>query len=308
MFAEKINNEISGALLYGITPPKDKTEKDKLLVIAEKRTNRINQLNCDALIVYDIQDESNRTDEIRPFEYFPTLEPLDYMGRYHGNINCQKIIYHVVGKYTPSELQHRLTECYKKNYLSVFVGAASKSQHTHIKLDDAYKIWNTLPNKKGIGGVVIPERHNSKQDEHSRIIDKQNKGCSFFISQCVCNIEMVKNFISDYCFAVEDQGLPKKYFVFTLTICGTVETLKLMNWLGIDIPKWLKNDLIRSKNIIDESIIQNIRIAKELNEYCNEKKISCGFNVESVSPKKDEVDATVILFNELRKKLATGSS
>ena len=77
MFVEKINNEISGALLYGITPPKDKTEKDKLLVITEKRTNRINQLNCDALIVYDIQDESNRTDEIRPFEYFPTLEPLD---------------------------------------------------------------------------------------------------------------------------------------------------------------------------------------------------------------------------------------
>jgi hypothetical protein len=119
---------------------------------------------------------------------------------------------------------------------------------------------------------------------------------------------MVKNFISDYCFAVEDQGLPKKYFVFTLTICGTVETLKLMNWLGIDIPKWLKNDLIRSKNIIDESIMQNIRIAKELNEYCNEKNISCGFNVESISPKKAEVDATVILFNELRKSLTIGSS
>lgn len=303
MFAEKIQNEISGALLYGITPPKEKTGEDKLLAIAEKRTNRINQLNCDGLIVYDIQDESTRTDEIRPFEYFPTLEPLHYTKEYHGNINCQKIIYHVVGKYTPGELQNRLMECYERNYLSVLVGAASKNQRSQIKLDDAYTIWNALPNKSRIGGVVIPERHNSRQDEHIRIIDKQNKGCSFFVSQCVCNIEMVKNFISDYCFAVEDQGLPKGYFVFTLTICGTIETLKLMNWLGIDIPKWLKNDLMRSKNIIDESIVQNIRIARELNEYCSEKKICCGFNIESVSPKKDEVDATVILFNELRKNL-----
>ena len=49
-------------------------------------------------------------------------------------------------------------------------------------------------------------------------------------------------------------------------------------------------------------------VAKELNEYCNEKNISCGFNVESVSPQKAEVDATVILFNELRKNLTIGSN
>ena len=174
-------------------------------------------------------------------------------------------------------------------------------------MDDAYAIWRDLPGRPGIGGVVIPERHKQKQDEHLRIIGKQAKGCDFFISQCICNLEMVKNFISDYCWAVEDHGLPRKYFVFTLTICGTLETLELMHWLGIDIPQWLKNDLRRSKDIIEASIQQNLRMAQELAEYCAAKQLNCGFNIESVSPKKAEVDATVVLYNELRKQLAAGS-
>jgi hypothetical protein len=303
MFSEKVKNCVTGALFYGITPPKTRTEEDKLKIIAEKRTNRINELKSDALVIYDIQDESNRTDKVRPFKYFPTLDPLQYTDNYHCQVDCQKIIYHVPGKYSADEFTRRLIDANANNHLSVFVGAASKNQQTRIKLSDAYEIWNKLPNRTLLGGVVIPERHNNKRDEHLRIIDKQNKGCSFFVSQCICNIEMIKNFISDYCCTAEDQGLAKKYFVFTLTICGTAETLDLMNWLGIDIPKWFKNDLIRSKDLIEESIKQNLQIAQELFHYCNSKNLCCGFNIESVSPKKAEVDATVILFNELKKHM-----
>ena len=306
MFAEKIQTGVSGTLLYGITPPKAKTPEVQLEIIADKRSNRINQLQCDALVIYDIQDESQRTLAQRPFDFFPTLDPLMYANTYHNALACQKIIYHVVGKYTATEFQQRLIDCTKHHYLSVLVGAASKNQATRINLDKAYAIWQELPDRMGIGGVVIPERHKQKQDEHLRIIAKQGKGCDFFISQCICNLEMVKNFISDYCGAVEDQGLSKKYFVFTLTICGSVETLELMHWLGIDIPQWLKNDLSRSKDIIEASIQQNLRIAQELTEYCAYKQLNCGFNIESVSPKKSEVDATVVLYNELHKQLTAG--
>ncbi len=305
MFIDKILHDLSGAMLYGITPPKEKTAKEKLLTITEKRTNRINNLHCDALVVYDIQDESSRTNEARPFEYFPTLDPLSYATTYHARLDCQKIIYHVVGKYTEEELRHRIAECAAQNYLSVFVGAASNSQRTRIKLADAYALWNAAPQQQGgLGGVVIPERHRSKQDEHLRILEKQRRGCSFFISQCVCNLEIVKNFISDYCWEIEDRGEKNAYMIFTLSICGSTETLRLMNWLGIDIPKWLKNDLARSKDILESSIKLNLNIAKDLYEYCREKHLACGFNVESISPKKEEIAATEILFHELKKHLA----
>ena len=304
MFADKIFHNISGAMLYGITPPKEKTATEKLLAIAEKRTHRINSLHCDALVVYDIQDESSRTNEARPFEYFPTLEPLSYTATYHAALDCQKIIYHVVGKYTEEELRHRIAECAAQNYLSVFVGAASNNQRTRIRLADAYALWNAVPQQGGLGGVVIPERHRSKQDEHLRMLEKQQQGCSFFISQCVCNLEIVKNFISDYCWEIEGRGEKKAYMIFTLSICGSTETLRLMNWLGIDIPKWLKNDLARSKDILESSIKLNLNIARELYEYCREKHLACGFNVESISPKKEEIAATEILFRELKKYLA----
>ena len=301
MFKASIMNEMTGVVTYGITPPKAKTEKEKLLTIAEKRSQRINSLGCDGLIVYDIQDESNRTEERRPFEYFPTLDPLNYTVDMHGNINCEKIIYHVVGKYTRDEFIKRLTLANEHNFHSVLVGAASKHQATRMKLSEAYEIWRAYAGSGLLGAVVIPERHHHKEDEHLRIIEKQKSGCSFFVSQCVCNLEMAKNFISDYCYAVEDANYRKSYFIFTLSICGTVETLNLMNWLGIDIPKWMKNDLSRGKDIIKESIHQNLRIAEEIKTYCQQKHLCCGFNVESISPKKAEIDAAMELCEHIKK-------
>jgi 5,10-methylenetetrahydrofolate reductase len=219
----------------------------------------------------------------------------------HRNIICEKIIYHVVGKYTRDEFIERLIVANEHNFHSVFVGAASKHQLTRVKLAEAYEIWRSYAGNGLLGGVVIPERHHRKNDEHLRIIEKQKSGCSFFVSQCVCNLELTKNFISDYCYAVEDTKYEKSYFVFTLSVCGSVETLHLMNWLGIDIPKWMKNDLSRGKDILKESINQNIKIAEEIKKYCQEKDLPCGFNVESISPKKAEIEAAIELNEQIKK-------
>lgn len=194
-------------------------------------------------------------------------------------------------------------ETYNKKYLPVFVGAASKDQEIRMNLDEAYNLWKESKSRLLLGGIIIPERHNNKRDEHLRIIEKQKKGCSFFISQYVFNIEMVKNFISDYWYEVNNQGIESKYFIFTLSPCGTLETLRLMKWLGINIPKWMENDLIHCKDILEESIKQNIKIIQELIEFCRSKNICFGFNIESLSPKKLEIDASVFLFNETRKLL-----
>jgi len=302
-FSEKIRAKESGALLYGITPPKERTDPEALARIAAKRTERINALAPDALVVYDIQDESARTEEERPFAFFPTLDPLGYADGQHAGVSCEKVVYHAVGKYGEEELAERIRDADAKGHLSVFVGAASRSQPARTRLDDAYRVRAAAGSRGLLGAVLIPERHRLKGDEHLRILEKQRKGCSFFVSQCVCDVDLMKDFISDYYWAARDRGAERAYLVFTLSICGTRETLAFMGWLGIDVPRWMRNDLERSGDFLEESVRQNLRIALELRDYCAAKGMAYGFNVERVSPKKEEIDASVRLYEALRREL-----
>lgn len=59
MFIDKIKTGETGLLLYGITPPKSETPPEKIAGIAEKIIERLNPLDIDALVVYDVQDESS---------------------------------------------------------------------------------------------------------------------------------------------------------------------------------------------------------------------------------------------------------
>lgn len=300
MFTEKVAHQKSGALVYGVTPPKASITKERLLSLGEKRNDRISRLDCDALITYDVQDESARNREQRPFEYLPTLDPMEYIRSCHDSIVTEKIVYHVVGKYSPAELLSRMNAANARGYHAVLVGAALSEMATRTRLSDAYAIWGRSDGKGLLGGIVIPERHASKNDEHLRVVRKQEQGCDFFVSQCICNLELAKDVISDYAYFTSDNGISRKYFIFTLTPCGSADTLELMNWLGIDIPRWMENDLLHSKDVLEASVRQNLRIAEELYEFCEELNIRCGFNVESVSPRRREIDASVELFAGLK--------
>ena len=77
-----------------------------------------------------------------------------------------------------------------------------------------------------------------------------------------------------------------------------------MKWLGIDIPSWMKNELIHSDNILERSIRISTMIAEELTHFCTEKKIPFGFNIESVSIRKSEIDASVELLENVKKLIS----
>ena len=76
MLKDRIINKESGFLFYGLTPPKINTEEDKVGIIADKQVKRLRGLEIDGLVLYDIQDESSRTDSPRPFVAFPFLGHL----------------------------------------------------------------------------------------------------------------------------------------------------------------------------------------------------------------------------------------
>lgn len=297
---DSILNKKSGLLLYGITPPKINTEDDKMILIANKQIERLKDIDIDGLILYDIQDESSRTDSPRPYPFMPTLSPDDYSNIFLKELRIPKIIYKSVGKYTSDEFKNWISKNEESIDCTVFVGTPSKYQDTILSLNEAYKIKQELNSSILMGGVTIPERHRKKGDEHIRLYSKIDKGCNFFISQCVYSLDNTKDFMSDYYYSSIDNNRELFPIIFTLTPCGSLKTLQFMEWLGIDIPKWLHNDLKHSKDILSKSIDICKTITTELLEYNVNKNIPIGFNIESVAIRKEEIEASIELAKDIK--------
>lgn len=303
MVIEQIKKRQSGIITYGITPPKLNNTHEKVLEIAAKQRERIAGLPIDGLIIYDIQDETARTDMERPFPFLPTLDPVDYHQNYLSGLTVPKIIYRCVGKYNPQQFQEWLTDDCNPQDLLVFVGASSKRQAVRLKLAEAYRVSRQSNPGLIFGGVAIPERHMGKNDEHLRIVDKMKNGCQFFVTQAVYNVEAAKNFLSDYYYHCETMGLDMAPVLFTVTPCGSLKTLEFMKWLGISIPRWLENDLLHSVDILDKSVSLVREVFLELYDFAVEKGIPIGWNIESVSIRKAEIEASVQLVNDIRNKI-----
>jgi 5,10-methylenetetrahydrofolate reductase len=303
LLKEKILNKKSGLLFYGLTPPKLNANSEKIHTIAKKQIERLKDLNLDGLILYDLQDESSRTDAPRPFPFLSTLDPDTYAKHYLSELAIPKIIYKSIGKQNKEDFTQWIRKKNTTTDTCVFVGAPSKNQHTKLTLHEAYQIKKANNPDVLLGGVTIPERHLKKGDEHLRVFQKIENGCQFFITQCVYNLESSKNFLADYYYWAQENQKELVPIIFTLTPCGSVKTLEFMNWLGIDIPKWLKADLKHSKNILEESIKMCNKIAQELLDYAEQKNIAIGFNIESVAIRKEEIEASINLVKNIRKMM-----
>ena len=113
-------------LLFALTPPRQAASPDKAQEIADITAERLRPLGLDGLILYDIDDESDRNSEERPFPFLPTMDPADYLSRYLNDWNTPVVVYRAVGKYAESELESWLRAQEPDRRLSVFVGAASR--------------------------------------------------------------------------------------------------------------------------------------------------------------------------------------
>ena len=299
MFYSKIKSKDSGILLYGITPPKIETESEKLAAIAGRTLSRLSDLDIDALVVYDVQDESSRTSEERPFPFMGALDPFHYASNYLTSLQKPKIIYRPAGKFSKSELDQWLSELHQYDFYPIFVGIPSPDFKPLTSLKEAYELWSAFAEKSVIGAITIPERHAVLQDEDHRIIDKMNSGVSYFISQCIFNIDYAKDVIDALIqnSKIENTDLPT--LIFTLTACGSAKTLLFMEWLGIHVPDNAKTELLAAENILEKSVEMCINIASELTDYCVKHQIPFGFNIESVAIRKDEIEASISMLNQI---------
>lgn len=73
-----------------------------------------------------------------------------------------------------------------------------------------------------------------------------------------------------------------------------------MEWLGIHLPVAVKENLLNSENILAESVTLVLQIAKELIDFCKTNQVPFGFNIESVAIRKEEIEASIDIVNQIK--------
>lgn len=268
-----------------------------------KTVERLSSLDIDALVVYDVQDESARTSEERPFPFINALDPLAFAAEHLGGLHVPKIIYRPAGKFSAEELSEWLEELHSRNFYPVFVGVPAPDFPVKTSLPEAYRIWEKHSETSVIGAVTIPERHVVLKDEDVRILDKMSSGVSYFISQCVFDLDYAKQVIADLAATCKKRQIDSPTIIFTITACGSAKTLDFMGWLGIHIPDQLKEELKAAEDMLEKSVGICLEIASELTAYCLEHDIPFGFNIESVAIRKAEIEASIDMAGKIGQML-----
>jgi hypothetical protein len=292
-----------GVLLYGLTPPRGTTTPELADAVAEAALVRLRSVQVDGLILYDVDAEADRSPTPRPFPFMPMMDPAVFLDRHLAGWAGPVVVYRVVGKYTGDELGEWLSEVDRDRVLTVLVGAASRRQVVRTSLADAYRRRAGLPRPPRMGGVVIAERHADAGGEHERMLRKQAAGCEFFISQVCYDLDHTRNLLSDYAYRCRDQGLDPRPVVLTLAPCGSAKTLEFMSWLGIEVPGWLRTEITRSGDPLTASYEQCVVSARVLIAFCRRLGLPFGVNVESLTNRKVEIDASIDLVREIRSLL-----
>ncbi|WP_125781042.1 methylenetetrahydrofolate reductase [Pseudoalteromonas rubra] len=299
---EKILDPNQGVYLIGTTPPKSGTEQDKVKRIATKLLDRLHEIEYDGVVVYDIQDESSRTNVPRPFPFKETVDPCEYSRLVKSLSQLDVITYKSVAQRDSAEFNQWLSTTKQEFGLNnlVLVGSPSSQGKINLPLPEAYQALAQHEENFFLGGVTIAERHASKRNEHERLIEKTAQGCEFFISQAVYNAQATIDLLTSYARTCKQQGIEPKRLILTFTPCGGEKTLQFMEWLGISVPEATKWRMLDADNTLSESI----RICREnldsILRSCAQLDVPLGLNIESLTNRKEEIDASINLYRLLK--------
>ncbi|MDT4913017.1 MAG: hypothetical protein QOC66_2145 [Pseudonocardiales bacterium] len=299
----RIANRSGEFLLFALTPPRVSSAGDRAQEIADATLARLRPLDLDGLVLYDIADESGRNPAERPFPFMPTMDPAAFLADNLSSWRAPVVVYRAVGKYSRAELRAWLTEQDPSRVMAVLVGAASRDSRSKTSLREAQALSREANPGLFVGGVAIPERHSQRDDEHLRLLAKQSAGTRFFVTQVVYDINAAKNLVSDYHYACVERGSDATPIVFTFSVCGSMRTLEFLRWLGVEVPRWIENDLRHATDTLEASYQLALNMASDLIDYCRDLGVPFGISVESVSSRRVEIETAVRLAEQLRVKL-----
>jgi 5,10-methylenetetrahydrofolate reductase len=301
---ERIRRGEAGIRLFGLAPPRRDAPPERLAEIASRHRARLSALPLDGIVVYDLQDEPGRSGAARPFPFLPTLDPAAWSDAELGSLGVPCVVYRSVNGLSEDALRRWLSGRRESRNPSVvvLVGAPSAaSRAAGLSLKDAYGVARAHAPEVTLGGIAIAERHARRLDEHLRLAEKVGYGCRFFITQAVYDPSSTRSLLSDYALHLGALGIPPPPIVLTFSPCGTVKTFELMRWLGVSFPRWVENELRHSQDFLERSVRLCEEIFADVARYAEDRGVPLGVNVESVSARREELDAAVELFHRLHK-------
>jgi hypothetical protein len=291
--------------LYGTTPPRLGSTPEQVANTVEKLGERLRGLPVDGVVVYDIQDETGRTEAARPFPFAGTVDPREYSVLLRSRTGLAPIVYKALGNIDQAGWEAWLVQSAAADLrLLSIVGRPTSGVRYPLKLSRAVRLAAEHPARFTVGGVVIAERHDDTRSEAARLLAKAVEGCGYFISQAVYSAPPTQRLLRDYLRDCRGAGVEPRRVVLTFAPCGREKTLAFMRWLGVNIAPDTERSILGAADPIRRSIDicrDNLRAILD-GPYAG--KVPLGVNVESVSINRDEIDASVELVHTLREVLA----
>jgi len=301
----------TGVCLFGTVPPRSNVPLDKVKQYAERLAGTIKLLQPDGVIVYEIQEEEGRDGLARPFAYATTHEPRAFAKLLYEASSVDPIIYRTVAYHPKEGFEDWLNETgseYKAKSLVFVGGSTSKMEYPGYTVAEAAEVVRAQQLDFTVGGIVLPERHRDKQDEHERLLQKTESGISFFTSQVVYNVDGAIWLLRDYDELCKEKKVKPARLIFTFAPFGRPDTCTFLKWLGVEIPLGTERRVL-SRKTKEAAINESIDICKE-----NLKRIlyavsfynisvPIGITVETVSKYTDEFNGSIKLFQSLKEEM-----
>ena len=275
--------------LFGCTPPSSSLTPAKVSNICSKFVERGRVLAVDGFIVYDVQDESSRTTDKRPFPF----RALHDSSWYAGLITSESGKGCVVYKAAPCDANFEswLADCVGKDghtALTVVGAPSSKSTNPGPSTKNACKL--VVPHD-GVhfGCVCIAERHLKHRCEHEILIKKMEWGAEWFITQGIYDPQPMIAVIKDYSRKCRELKIQPKKIILTFTPCGRRKTLSFIKWLGMNVPEEVERRMFGTLESEEEEEEEKKETSEETQAVAAASSSSSSSSSSSPTKKKKKV-------------------
>lgn len=270
---------------YSIIPPHESASADQIKKTLDRHCECIIKHSITQIIIYDVQDEPDRTIITRPYKYEKYMSNVKYMTQL---IDELQLLGHIISA-DEIILFKAIGETDTENSLITFFDSivsttpykkfciAGNSFNKNVSSTKLISLIKKIYPEICIGSVILPDRPN----ELETIIKKINLGVSFFITQIIFQSTELTNIIDK----LKDHAIP---IYVTLSVISNKKTLLFMDWLGVCIPSSFRTE--------DHLITVSVSVTKSLIN-CLKIYTNISFSFEAVTHNKSEIAAINSLFD-----------
>jgi 5,10-methylenetetrahydrofolate reductase len=237
--------------------------------------------------------------------HYKTVEPRAFAGALQRRLGLRAILNRITVHQTLPQLQSWAAETRHANGIHDLVlvgGERSTERYPGIGVLPAlHGLRPSTTRANGhLGVITIPTRRRKELDEPQRLVQKQDAGADFAVSQILCEPEAALRLQSDLLAASPAGRRPLTLF-WSLAPVARKRDLEFLAWLGVDVPESVRKDLLATpaEERVAKSHGLNLAIARRLLESSEtEGSGPIGFCVEHVM--LSNIEAGIALVDELR--------